>query len=128
MVEVRRDARLHDACHVPYRSKAAGASCEERQDGKAPPLPVQPGDDAGNERLSCGDPDSVQQGQSVAEQAAERHVPPLQPGLCGGEKQETVTSQAGAALLLRLLLLSQWGEGTPPGGLNVTTPSSSVSS
>lgn len=111
MVEVRCDARLHDACHMAYRSKAAGASCEERQDGKAPPLPIQPGNNAGNERLSCGDPDSVQQGQSVAEQAAERHVPPLQPGLCRRTKQEMVTSRAGAALLL-----SRWGEG---GGLHL---------
>lgn len=88
MVEVRCDACLHDACHMAYRSKAAGASCEERQDGKAPPLPIQPGNNAGHKCLSCGDPNSVQQGQSVAEQAAERHVPPLQPGLCGGKKKQ----------------------------------------
>lgn len=122
MVEVRCDACLHDARHMPHRSKAAAASCKERQNGKAPPLPIQPGNHAGNKCLSCGDPDSVQQGQSVAKQAAEGHVPLLQAGLWR-KKQESLQAEPR-----RAPLLSQCGEATPPGGLNVTTPSSSVSS
>lgn len=67
MVEVCRDARLHDARHVSHRREAARAGSEERQDREAPPLPVQPGDDMSSQSLACWDPNPVEQSQRVAE-------------------------------------------------------------
>lgn len=87
MVEVRRDARLHDARHVTYRREAAGAGGEEGENGKAPPLPVQPGVDVSGQGLARRHPHSVQQGQGAAEEAAQRHVPLLQARLCGGNRR-----------------------------------------
>ena len=85
MVEVCCNARLHDARHVSYWCKTARASCEKRQNREAPPLPVQPGDYVSSERLACRHTHSIQQGQGVAEQAAERHVPLLQTCLWRGK-------------------------------------------
>lgn len=75
MVKVCCDACLHNASHVPYWRKAAGASSEERQNWKASPLPIQPGVDMSGKRLARRDSHSIQQSQSIAEQAAECHVP-----------------------------------------------------
>lgn len=92
MVEVRCNARLHDARHVSYWCKTAWASCEKRQNREAPPLSVQPGDYMSSEGLACRDTHSIQQGQSVAEQAAERHVPLLQTCLWRGKRGRNDTA------------------------------------
>ena len=92
MVEVRCNTRLHDARHVSYWCKTAWASCEKRQNGEAPPLPVQPGDYMSSEGLARRDTHSIQQGQSVAEQAAVCHVPLLQTGLWRGKRGRSDTA------------------------------------
>lgn len=122
VVEVCRNACLHDACHVPYWGEAAGASCEKRQNRKAPALPIQPGNDMSSECLSCWHTHSIQQSQSVAEQATEGHVPLLQTCLCGWKgrghySRECVTVKN---------VVEDDNEDKSPGGLNVTTPSRSV--
>lgn len=129
MVEVRCNACLHDARHVPYWCKTARTSCEKRQNREAPPLPVQPGDNMTSERLACWDTHSIQQSQSVAEQAAKRHVPLLQTRLCRWEKRKRCRRGDQKNLLLIIdNVVEEDVEDDSPGGLNVTMPSRSVSS
>lgn len=94
MVEVCSDACLHDPRHVSHRCETTGAGCEKRQNRKAPPLPVQPGDDVSRERLACRHPHPVKKSQHVAKEAAECHVPLLQAHLCR-EKSTRVWSCFG---------------------------------
>lgn len=84
MVEVPCNACLHDACHVSHWCKATGAGCEKGKSWKAPPFPVQPGNDMGSECLACWDAHAVEQSQSITEETAERHVPLLQIHLWKG--------------------------------------------
>ena len=128
MVEVCCNARLHDARHVSYWCKTARASCEKRQNREAPPLPVQPGDYVSSERLACRHTHSIQQGQGVAEQAAERHVPLLQTCLWRGKGKKWYSWGDIKKKQTNISFLLMVEEDGSPGGLNVTTPSRTVSS
>jgi len=106
VVEVGRDAGLHDAGHVTHRGQTLGAGREEGQDGECPRLPVQPGDDVRGEGFACGHAHSVEQGQGVDEQTAQRHVPLLQTALWGGHKRR------GEMITVRVTVLGVTAEST----------------
>lgn len=88
VVEVGCDAGLHDTRHVAHRGQTAGASSEQRENWKAPPLLVQPGDDTNCEGLARRHAHSVEHSQRAAEKAAERHVPLLQTRFCGENEDQ----------------------------------------
>ena len=105
MAEVCCDACLHDTCHVSHWCKATGAGCEKRQNRKAPPLSVQPGNDMSSKRFTRWNAHSVEQSQRVTEETAEGHVPLLQTHLCKGKRRKWYDWREQRIYFLWLMML-----------------------